>query len=51
MQVMVAPLGRWAGWYDLQGLTEAPGSLEGTRSTDDAVPAAQVAAMPESAVG
>jgi monoamine oxidase len=58
MQIMSAPGGRWAEWYDVQGLTEAPvvfgfagGSAARERSTDDAVLAAQAAGVLESAYG
>ena len=58
MQIMSAPAGRWAEWYNLQGLTGAPvvfgfagGSAARERSSDDAMVAAQAAAVLESAFG
>ena len=58
MQIMAAPAGRWAEWYDLQGLTGAPvvfgfagGSAARERSQDDATVAAEAAAVLQSAFG
>ncbi len=58
MQVMAAPGDRWAEWYDLQSLTGAPvvfgfagGSATFGRPAEDAVLAAQAAAVLESAFG
>jgi polyamine oxidase len=58
MQIMSAPAGRWAEWYNLQGLTGAPvvfgftgGSAAGERSSHDATVAAEAAAVLESAFG
>lgn len=58
MQIMSAPAGRWAEWYDLQGLTGAPvvfgfsgGRAARERPADDAAAAAEAAEVLESAFG
>ena len=58
MQIMSAPAGRWAEWYNLRSLTGAPvvfgfagGSAARERSRDDEMVAAQAAAVLESAFG
>ncbi|HRY09516.1 MAG: FAD-dependent oxidoreductase [Actinobacteria bacterium] len=58
MQIMSAPSGRWAEWYDLQGLTDAPvvfgfsgREAARERSPDDATVAGEAAAVLQSAFG